>query len=185
MKENEPTSSLKTPVGRGLRTRRKPKASDTPETDAYVAKLAHDWVLDFGAFDLLLTHAHELERDRNLIQKAAITWMRSWTEIHNRVTQAEVAAEEAQKHCAKFEADACNLWAERNEHRMTKTTLSALAAERNQLRTALAQISDDCTAWPNSESDEHSAAFIKLVGLYAHNQSQAPLMHSVTLPTEH
>jgi hypothetical protein len=53
------------PVGRGLRTRRKPKASDTPETDAYVAKLAHDWVLDFGAFDLLLTHARELERDRN------------------------------------------------------------------------------------------------------------------------
>jgi hypothetical protein len=85
------------PVGRGLRTRRKPKASDTPETDAYVAKLAHDWVLDFGAFDLLLTHARELERDRNLIQKAAITWMRSWTEIHNRVTQAEVAAEEAQE----------------------------------------------------------------------------------------
>jgi hypothetical protein len=56
----------------------------------------HDWVLDFGAFDLLLT-ARELERNRNLIQKAAITWMRSWTEIHNRVTQAEVAAEQAQE----------------------------------------------------------------------------------------
>jgi hypothetical protein len=80
-----------------MKTPRKPKASDTPETDAYVAKLAHDWVLDFGAFDLLLTHARELERNRNLIQKAAITWMRSWTEIHNRVTQAEVAAEQAQE----------------------------------------------------------------------------------------
>ena len=42
-----------------------PKASDTPETDAYVAKLAHDWVLDFGAFDLLLTHARDFERERN------------------------------------------------------------------------------------------------------------------------
>ena len=180
MKENEPTSSLKTSVGRGLRTRRKPKASDTPETDAYVAKLAHDWVLDFGAFDLLLTHARELERDRNLIQKAAITWMRSWTEIHNRVTQAEVAAEEAQKHCAKFEADACNLWSERTEHGWTKKTLAAVTAERNQLRTALAQIAEDCTAWLNSESDEHSTALIKLVGLYAHNQSLAPLKSEIS-----
>ena len=39
--------------------------SDTPETDAYVAKLAHDWVLDFGAFDLLLAHARSLERERD------------------------------------------------------------------------------------------------------------------------
>jgi uncharacterized coiled-coil DUF342 family protein len=39
--------------------------SDTPETDAYVAKLAHDWVLDFGAFDLLLTHARKLEQERD------------------------------------------------------------------------------------------------------------------------
>ena len=157
---------------------RKPKASDTPETDAYVAKLAHDWVLDFGAFDLLLTHARELERDRNLCKKAAITWMRSWTEIHNRVTQAEVAAEEAQKHCAKFEADACDLWAERTEHRMTKASLSALAAERNQLRRALAQVAEDCTAWLHNERAETACEFIKAVRAYAHEQSQAPLAPS-------
>ena len=74
-----------------------------------------------------------------------------------------------------------DLWAERTEHRMTKRSLKYVTQERNQLRTALAQIAEDCNAWLNSESDEHSAAFIKLVGLYAYNQSQAPLMHSETL----
>jgi len=77
-----------------------------------------------------------------------------------------------------------DLWAERTEHRMTKQSLKYVTQERNQLRTALAQIAEDCNAWLNSESDEHSAAFIKLVGLYAYNQSQAPLRHSETLPTD-
>jgi hypothetical protein len=167
MKENPPPSSLKTPVGRGRRTPRKPKASDTPETDAAAL---HDGTVVSAEV------ARQLERDRNLIQKAAITWMRSWTEIHNRVTQAEVAAEEAQKHCAKFEADACNLWSERTEHGWTKKTLAAVTAERNQLRTALAQIAEDCTAWLHHESDEPSVEFIKAVRQYAHEQSHAPLV---------
>lgn len=68
-----------------------------------------------------------------------------------------------------------DLWAERTEHRMTKTTLSALAAERNQLRRALAQVGEDCTAWLHSESDEPSVEFVKAIRQYAHEQSQAPL----------
>lgn len=68
-----------------------------------------------------------------------------------------------------------DLWAEKTEHRMTKTTLSALAAERNQLRAALAQVAEDCTAWLHSENDEPSVEFIKAVRTYAHEQSQAPL----------
>ena len=71
-----------------------------------------------------------------------------------------------------------DLWAERTEHRMTKTTLSALAAERNQLRCALAQVAEDCTAWLHSESDEPSVEFVKAVRQYAHEQSQAPLAPS-------
>lgn len=72
----------------------------------------------------------------------------------------------------QFETD---LWSEETEHRMTKTTLSALAAERNQLRRALAQVAEDCTAWLHSESDEPSVEFVKAVRQYAHEQSQAPL----------
>lgn len=71
-----------------------------------------------------------------------------------------------------------DLWAERTEHRMTKTTLSALAAERNQLRRALAKIAEDCTAWLHNECDETACEFIKAVRTYAHEQSQAPLAPS-------
>ena len=84
--------------------------------------------------------------------------------------------------CRKLERSAAqyksDLWAERTEHRMTKTTLSALAAERNQLRRALAQVAEDCTAWLHSESDEPSVEFVKAVRQYAHEQSQAPLAPS-------
>lgn len=73
-----------------------------------------------------------------------------------------------------------DLWAERLEHRMAKTTLTALAAERNQLRRALAQIAEDCTAWLHSESDEPSIEFIKAVRTYAHEQSQAPLKSEIS-----
>ena len=73
-----------------------------------------------------------------------------------------------------------DLWAERTEHRMTKTTLSALAAERNQLRRALAQVAEDCTAWLHSEIDEPSVEFVKAVRQYAHEQSQAPLKSQIS-----
>jgi uncharacterized protein (DUF3084 family) len=75
------------------------------------------------------------------------------------------------------------LSAERTEHRMTKRTLHFVTQERNQLRTALAQIAEDCTAWLHNECDEPAVDFIKAVREYAHNQSQAPLMDSDTLPT--
>ena len=77
-------------VGRVLRTRRKPKASDTPMTDA-IAK--QDPCMPVHMVPA--SFARDLERDRNHFKKAAIEWMRSWREIHDRVTQAEVAAEQA------------------------------------------------------------------------------------------
>lgn len=47
--------------------------------------------------------------------------------------------------CRKLERSAAqyksDLWAERTEHRMAKTSLTALAAERNKLRKALEKIS--------------------------------------------
>jgi hypothetical protein len=77
-----------------------------------------------------------------------------------------------------------DLWAERTEHRMTKQSLKYVTQERNQLRTALAQIAEDCTAWLHNECDEPFVDFIKAVREYAHNQSQAPLMHSDTPTSE-
>ena len=71
----------------------KPKASDTPETDKQAVNVI-GW---YSCATVPADFARELERDRNLCKKAAITWMRSWTELHNRVTQAEVAAEQAQE----------------------------------------------------------------------------------------
>lgn len=88
--------------------------------------------------------------------------------------------------CRKLERSAAqyktDLWAERTEHRMAKTSLSALADERNQLRRALAQIAEDCTAWLHNECDEAACEFIKAVREYAHEQSQAPLKHRNTEP---
>jgi hemerythrin-like domain-containing protein len=71
---------------------------------------------------------------------------------------------------------------ERFEHRMTKQSLKYVTQERNQLRTALAQIAEDCTAWLHNECDEPAVDFIKAVRAYAHNQSQAPLRHTETPP---
>jgi uncharacterized protein (DUF3084 family) len=75
-----------------------------------------------------------------------------------------------------------DLWAERTEHRMTKQSLKYVTQERNQLRTALAQIAEDCTAWLHNECDEPACEFIKAVRHYAHTQSQAPLRHTETPP---
>lgn len=84
---------------------RKPKASDTPETDAQritdlnvalrLDATGH-WTGDTNVEVVSAEFARQLERDRNHMSKAAAEWMRSWREIHDRVTQAEVAAEEAQ-----------------------------------------------------------------------------------------
>ncbi len=68
-------------------------------------------------------------------------------------------------------------WTERTERRMAEQTLKYVTQERNQLRTALEQIAEDCRAWLDSENDEPSAVFVKLVGQYAYDQSQAPLDH--------
>lgn len=78
----------------------------------------------------------------------------------------------------KRERDTCksDLRRERTEHGWTKKTLAAVTTERNQLRRALAQVAEDCTAWLHHESDEPSVEFIKAVRQYAHEQSQAPLV---------
>ena len=82
--------------------------------------------------------------------------------------------------CAKIERERdaykSDLRRERTEHGWTKKTLAAVTAERNQLRNALAQFAEDCTAWLHHESDEPSVEFIKAVRQYAHEQSQAPLV---------
>ena len=69
-----------------------------------------------------------------------------------------------------------DLGRERTEHGWTKKTLAAVTAERNQLRTALALIAEDCTAWLHNECDENACEFIKAVSQYAHEQSHAPLV---------
>jgi hypothetical protein len=59
-----------------------------------------------------------------------------------------------------------------------RKTLAAVTTERNQLRRALAQVAEDCTAWLHNENDEPAVEFIKAVRTYAHEQSQAPLAPS-------
>ena len=90
---------------------RKPKASDTPETDAYVAKLAHDWVLDFGAFDLLLTHARDFERERDEAREDAANLRRmSVVELMSENLNVKHHVTEWENRCLKAER-------ERNEAR--------------------------------------------------------------------
>lgn len=98
-------------------------------------------------------------------------------ECEAEIKDLTLRAQQAEHERRIFKSD---LWAERTEHRMTKTTLSALAAERNQLRRALAQVAEDCTAWLHSESDEPSVEFVKAVRQYAHEQSQAPLKSQIS-----
>jgi hypothetical protein len=76
------------------------------------------------------------------------------------------------------------LSAERTEHRMTKRTLHFVTQERNQLRTALAQIAEDCTAWLETLVTASSCDFVRRIRDHARTESQAPLRHSDTLPAE-
>ena len=48
----------------------------------------------------------------------------------------------------------------------------ALERERDKYRRAVELIAEDCEAWLNSESDEPSADFIKLVAKYAREALQ-------------
>jgi hypothetical protein len=77
-----------------------------------------------------------------------------------------------------------DLWAERTEHRMTKRTLHFVTQERNQLRTALAQIAEDCTGWLETIVTASSCDFVRRIRDHARAESQAPLRHSETLPTD-
>jgi hypothetical protein len=76
------------------------------------------------------------------------------------------------------------LSAERTEHRMTKRTLHFVTQERNQLRTALAQIAEDCTGWLETIVTASSCDFVRRIRDRARTESKAPLRHSDTLPTE-
>ena len=96
---------------------RKPKASDTPETDKQAVNVI-GW---YSCATVPADFARELERERNHMSKAAAEWMRSWREIHNRVTQAEVAAEQAQE-----ERDAAMWEADRLRRRPLKSEISNL-----------------------------------------------------------
>ena len=46
-------------------------------------------------------------------------------------------------------------------------TLQMVREQRDKYRRAVELIAEDCEAWLNSESDEPSADFIKLVAKYA------------------
>lgn len=76
------------------------------------------------------------------------------------------------------------LWAERTEHRMTKRTLKYVTKERNQLRSALALIAEDCTAWLGVECDVGGCDFVRRVREFAYKQSQAPLCSGGLCPSE-
>ena len=75
-----------------------------------------------------------------------------------------------------------DLWAERTEHRMTKQSLKYVTQERNQLRTALAQIAEDCTAWLETIVTASSCDFVRRIRDHARAESQAPLRHTETPP---
>lgn len=78
---------------------------------------------------------------------------------------------------AKFD-----LCIERHEHRMTKQSLKYVTQERNQLRTALAQIAEDCTAWLETLVTASSCDFVRRIRDHARTESQAPLRHTETPP---
>ena len=67
---------------------------------------------------------------------------------------------------------------ERAEHRATKQTLKYVTQERNQLRSALAMIAQDCADWLVVETDVGGCDFVRRIREYAYKQSQAPLIHS-------
>jgi hypothetical protein len=67
---------------------------------------------------------------------------------------------------------------------MTKRTLHFVTQERNQLRTALAQIAEDCTGWLETIVTASSCDFVRRIRDHARAESQAPLRHSETLPTD-
>lgn len=50
--------------------------------------------------------------------------------------------------------------------------IQRLKQERDEARAALSQIAEDCRAWLDSENDEPSAVFVKLVGQYAYDASR-------------
>ena len=82
---------------------RKPKASDTPSTDAIAIMDPGMPVAMVPAF-----FARDLERDCAHWKKAAIEWMHSWKDIHARITQAEVQRDEWRE-CAEELVAACTL----------------------------------------------------------------------------
>jgi hypothetical protein len=51
-------------------------------------------------------------------------------------------------------------------------TLQMLKEQRDKYRRAVELIAEDCEAWLNSESDEPSCDFIKLVAKYAREALQ-------------
>jgi hypothetical protein len=72
------------------------------------------------------------------------------------------------------ERDEARKWAEAAWARSDRAEkmLRIAAAKADQYRRALELIADDCEAWLNSESDEPSCDFIKLVAKYAREALQ-------------
>jgi hypothetical protein len=59
-----------------------------------------------------------------------------------------------------------------SERTVLKRDREQMRTERNKFKRAVELIAEDCEAWLNSESDEPSADFIKLVAKYAREALQ-------------
>jgi hypothetical protein len=122
--------------------------SDTPQTDS-LARGNHVVPTEF---------AKDLEREGN-------QWKRLYEEADWRTVEAEVFKRERDE--ARSLAEAAYAKADRGEK-----MLRVAAAKADQYRRAVELIAEDCEAWLNSESDEPSCDFIKLVAKYAREALQ-------------
>jgi hypothetical protein len=132
--------------------------SDTPETDAYVAKLAHDWVLDFGAFDLLLTHARKLERERDEARLQA----KLLRVENNHNWQANDLAEEAFRERDKARDTVFRL---RKQRAIARSFGEQMERERDEAREAFAIATSNCVdaqQWLREMEDQRDFAMSEM-----------------------
>jgi hypothetical protein len=125
---------------------RKPKASDTPSTDAIAMMNPGLPVAMVPA-----SFARDLERDCSHWKKAAIEWMHSWKEIHARITQAEVQRDEALEKLNSHAPDG---------HNATNWQFFTVRHERDQWRECAEELVAACTlhyGGDDSEDREKSA----------------------------
>jgi hypothetical protein len=114
--------------------------SDTPETDAEeLVQIGNDW--RFVNVDF----ARNLERERDEAGEKLSDWEDSAKHVRSEWPD--------EKHCSCVP--------------ILRKLLRDAERERDEYRRNLELIAEDCEAWLNSENDEPSADFIKLVAKYA------------------